>query len=472
MTREEINFSPVTRLSGLLSVDVVIDNLQVVEANVKGNMFRGYEEIMGGRQVRDAVYMTQRVCGICSLAHGAAGSYLLDELYGNQVSETAQYLRNIMYGADFLQNHIRHFYLFSLPDFVDLPDKPPFQDQNLTDARLNPEENQRLIEHYYDAIEASQESHQILALFGGKAPEQHSFLDGGVAVAPTVDKINQAMSLVDDIYEFVTGAMLPDTQLIADVYSDYFDIGVTPKRLLSFGLFRFGPRNEELLWEGGILEDNNLTSPELDLIEETVVNSWFEDEEDGEVEPNPYKPYAYSWIKTVQYGGEFFETGPLARMLINGFYEGGTSTMDRILARTIETVKIAALMKEWLERLNPQSVAPINQNQTPVKSEADGITGAMRGGLLHSASIQDEEVVEYDIITPTVWNFAPKDRFGSRGPVENAIVGTEIPREDEIYTVLGRIIRSFDPCISCGTHVLDSQGNLQGKKIFGPQMGD
>jgi len=86
-----------------LSVEIIVERDRIVEANASGTIFCGYEWIMRNRHVTDAVYLTQRICGICSLAHGALASYLLDELYANELSENAQYLRNIMYGADFLQ---------------------------------------------------------------------------------------------------------------------------------------------------------------------------------------------------------------------------------------------------------------------------------------------------------------------------------------------------------------------------------
>jgi len=52
--------------------------------------------------------------------------------------------------------------------------------------------------------------------------------------------------------------------------------------------------------------------------------------------------------------------------------------------------------------------------------------------------------VTYNIITPTVWNFSPKDGYGSRGPLESALVGTEIPNQDMLFTILGRTIRSLN----------------------------
>lgn len=452
MTLTRIMFSPVTRLSGLLSVELFADDGIIVEANASSTMFRGFEYIMRDRHVTDAVYMTQRICGICSTVHGAVASYLLDALYDNDISENAQYLRNVMLGADFLQNHIRHFYFFGLPDFVIMPDRPPFQSQNCYDCRLDDEENRELASHYQAAVGASQKCHQILALFGGKAPHQHSFLHGGVTVAPTADKINQALALIRDVRDFVERCLMCDTELIAQAYDDYFHIGETPRRLLSFGLFPFGAKNNDHLWRGGLLRDGTIQKPRLDLIQEDLTSAWYHRTAwPEEIAPAPHKRDAYSWTKAVLYQGEHFEGGPLARMIMNGFYSGGTSVMDRIAARSLETSLIAKLVEEWLYAIEPGE-PPLNQNKELVTQEAIAVTDAMRGPLLHSARVKDQQIDKYDIITPTAWNFSPKDDQGNRGPVEAALVGTSIPHPDLKTVIAGRIIRSFDPCISCATH--------------------
>lgn len=451
---QKVLFSPVTRLSGLLSVELSVDDNTIVEADVSSTMFRGYEYIMRNRHVTDAVYLTQRICGICSTAHGAVASYLLDMLYDNEISENAQYLRNIMLGADFLQNHIRHFYFFGLPDFVIMPKRPPFTDQNCYDCRLNSEDNSRLAGHYIEAVAASEKCHQILALFGGKAPHQHSFIHGGVAVEPTADKINQALFLIRDILKFIERYMLPDTELISQCYDDYFHIGQTQGRFLSFGLFRFGNKNEQVLWQDGILENNGVAKPRLDLIHEDITRAWYKRatyEKHSDVYPVPYKPEAYTWTKAVLYNGVHCEGGPLARMTINGFYNGGTSAMDRIVARSLETLLIAELVEKWLNLLTPGE-PPIDQKSEIAQSEAIAVTDAMRGPLLHAALINDTLVERYDIITPTAWNFSPKDKLGKRGPAETALVDTFIPSPELKYVVPGRIIRSFDPCLQCATH--------------------
>jgi len=452
MSQHKVIFSPVTRVSGLLSVELTVDNTYICEADVCCSMFRGYEYIMRNRHVADAVYLTQRICGICSTAHGAIASYLLDQLYDNDIEENAQYIRNIMLAADFLQNHIRHFYFFELPDYVIMPEQPPFLRQNCVDCRFDEEENRRLASNYIRAVKASEQSHQILALFGGKAPHQHSFLHGGVAVAPTTDKILQALALLKDIRDFAERYMMADTNLIANRYNDYFQIGKTAGRFLSFGLFKFGEKNDKSLLKKGVLENNTLTEPRLDLIQEDIAHAWFQRKKRlAETEPAPHKPGAYTWTKAVLYQGNHFEGGPLARMKINGHYTGGTSTMDRIIARSIETLLLTELMEEWLNKLAP-GLPPIKQKSQLLSNQAIAVMDAMRGPLLHSALITNEEVTMYDIITPTGWNFSPKDEYRNRGPVEMALVGTHLPTPDFKYVIPGRIIRSFDPCISCATH--------------------
>lgn len=108
-------------------------------------------------------------------------------------------------------------------------------------------------------------------------------------------------------------------------------------------------------------------------------------------EPDPDKPGAYSFIKTVLYDGQHLETGPYARGVIRGDYRGSPSTMDRIFARSLEALKLSEFVKEWLDELE-LGPPPLNQNDEPVKERVVATTGAMRGALLHSAVIEGEEV--------------------------------------------------------------------------------
>ncbi|HSO57566.1 MAG TPA: nickel-dependent hydrogenase large subunit, partial [Paenisporosarcina sp.] len=66
---KKIIINPLTRISGFMEIDVTIENNQVIDAQTKGNLFRGFEQMLVGRNPFDAVYFTQRICGICSAAH-------------------------------------------------------------------------------------------------------------------------------------------------------------------------------------------------------------------------------------------------------------------------------------------------------------------------------------------------------------------------------------------------------------------
>ncbi len=105
-----------------MEIDADIDNSIVADARTEGLLFRGFEKMLEGRNPFDAVYFTQRICGICSTAHSMASTLALEDALGVTVSQQGRYLRDIVHGCEFLQNHIRHFYQYTAPDFVKLPE--------------------------------------------------------------------------------------------------------------------------------------------------------------------------------------------------------------------------------------------------------------------------------------------------------------------------------------------------------------
>lgn len=126
--------------------------------------------------------------------------------------------------------------------------------------------------------------------------------------------------------------------------------------------------------------------------------------------------------------------------------------MDRIMARALEAERIGMLMDGWLDELEPGE--PIyTPFEIPWEAEGIGLTGAMRGPLGHWLKIRKGLIDHYQIITPTAWNFSPRDDLGNRGPVEEALIGTPVENETEPIEI-GRVIRAFDVCSSCSAHVM------------------
>ena len=441
----EIVLSPATRISGLLSVIVRLEGRTVVDAECRGEQFRGFERIMRGRRADDAVYLTQRICGICSMAHGFTAARAVERAYGDEPAPAARRLRQAMLGAEFLQNHLRHFYLLALPDYLYLPDGP-FAGET-TDRRFTPAQTQELQRHYFAAVGASRKAHEMLAVFGGKAPHQHGLVRGGAAVRPTADRQAQFLSLLDEIRAFILDFLLPDAKLLASTYPDYFALGRRPAAFISYGLFDPGLGGA---FAPGVIPGRPGEMPDPAKIEEDIEHSWFRQVE-GAAVPDAAKESAYSWVTAPRYAGLAMECGPIARLILSGLRPPAPAgTMDRILARAEETALIAGWMREWVAGLPPDAEY-VTRAAGPPAARGLGMNDAPRGALLHELTLNGENIETYRIITPSTWNFSPKDRSGRPGPVEQALIGTSIG--DPAHPVeIGRIIRAFDPCLSCGTH--------------------
>jgi len=81
-----------------------------------------------------------------------------------------------------------------------------------------------------------------------------------------------------------------------------------------------------------------------------------------------------------------------------------------------------------------------------------GLVEAARGGLGHWMAVRAGRIERYQIIAPTTWNFSPRDRSGVAGPLEQALIGTEVGSEGAASVAVQHILRSFDPCMQCTTH--------------------
>jgi hydrogenase large subunit len=143
---------------------------------------------------------------------------------------------------------------------------------------------------------------------------------------------------------------------------------------------------------------------------------------------------------------------------MKGEYTNGISTMDRLVARAIEARFVAVLMKQWLKEI--EIGKPVYQPfELPDReSEGVGFTGAMRGALAHWVRFRGSKILHYQIITPSAWYCSPRDDNGMRGPIEEALVGTPVADVSNPVEV-GRVARSFDPCLACAVHLVRIEGN-------------
>lgn len=457
---EKIIINPITRISGFLQIEVMIEKNIVIEARNNGFLFRGFEEMLKGRSPLDAIYFTERICGICSTAHGFVSATCLEDALKIEPDENGSILRQIMHGCEFLQNHIRHFYQFTIPDYAKI-DVNPANDGDSRKYKLPKDVNARINNNYIESLKYSRAAHKMLAILGGKAPHNHGIFVGGVTVNIDASKIIELKSILYSIKDFVSNVMFEDINSISKYYPEDFKMGKGYGNFLSYGAFDKSFNEPMTYVKSGTLINNILEDLDITKINEDIRYSYYSDSkevltlEDKAWKADLNKKDAYSWVKAARYNGLPMEVGPLARLWINGKYTKGISTLDRTMARVIEANMICDIIENLINKVK---LIKATQSKWEISESAKGVglRDTTRGALAHFITIEGKKIANYNIITPSGWNISPEDSEGNKGVVEKALIGTYV---DDVKnpSEIGRIIRSFDPCVSCATHIISDK---------------
>lgn len=192
----------------------------------------------------------------------------------------------------------------------------------------------------------------------------------------------------------------------------------------------------------------------------------------------------YSWIKSPIYNDARVEVGPLARMVIGvaakdkritkyvtNFLTRGNlpvsvlfSTVGRTAARAIETELMSDVMVEWIDELTANVLSGDKSTWTEfdfdavsVSAKGRGMAEAPRGALGHWVRVENGKVANYQAIVPSTWNAAPRDYKNRMGAYEASLIGTKVANPEQPLEII-RTIHSFDPCIACAVHVVDTKG--------------
>lgn len=280
---------PITRIEGHLRVEVQLDaNNIITEAYSSGTMVRGLEKILVGRDPRDAWALAERVCGVCTTVHALASVRAVENALGIKVPRVAEIIRNIMFCALYLQDHVVHFYHLHALDWVDIvsalsgspeeasdiakkisPSNPKTSSGYFRDVqtrlkkfaesgqlgifangywghsayKLPASVNLIAVAHYLEALEWQKEIVKIHAVFGGKNPHPN-YLVGGVPTSININEVNAinterlnlVKKLIDDGVRFVKQIYIPDLLAIAGFYkNDWGAIGGGLSNYLSYG---------------------------------------------------------------------------------------------------------------------------------------------------------------------------------------------------------------------------------------------
>ncbi len=463
----KVSIDPITRIEGHLKAEVEVKGGVVVDARIHGGMYRGFEQILIGRDPRDATQITQRICGVCPTAHATASSLALDDAFNIKLTKNGRIARNLILGANFLQSHILHFYHLAALDYVNGPDVAPFVPRYANnDVRVPKDVNDVAVGQYLEALEIRKILHEMVALLGGKMPHVQGIVVGGTTEIPTREALNAYAERFKKVKKFILEKYVPIVYLLAGPYGDLLKTGGGYHNCVAWGVFPMDDAGNTLLKRGVFTEGKDYPV-DTALIKEYVKYSYFEDSTtglnptQGKTIPDPYKKDAYSFIKAPRYNGKPHEAGPLARMWVTNpelsktgqeklgvkrlrdIGDAAFSILGRHVARAEETAMVAGAVEQWLSEAQPGKEtfvpAPI-----PDSSEGLGLTEAPRGALLHYINIKNKKIANYQVTSATIWNANPMDDMGQRGPMEQALIGVPVPDPENPVNV-GRLIRSFDP---------------------------
>ena len=479
MATKTIVFSPFSRLEGDLQVHVDIEDGQVACARASGTLYRGFEPLLRGRDPRDAIVITCRVCGQCGLAHSAASAAAIRSLVGAEAPPNAHVATNVMVAIELVLSHLTHFYLSFAPDLAEAPCEDPSMRRFLPPVGRS----------FSRVLRAREDILGVLGLFAGKWPNTLAIQPGGTTRPLNASEIRRSQGLLGEFMAFIRQQVIgcePQEWLALRSAADLdgwlgrgpcaeSDVGAFVTHSLRHGLDRIGTWPARFVSSGGWpgptgrtlmrpgLHDGAAGDFAPQEILEHVKYAWYDLCEggvhpfDGESNPAPERTEAYSWAKAPRYAGQPAEAGPLARMINDRdpliadlLARHGPCVFVRELARLHETIRVLSQIGVWLNEVDPEE--PFYHETPPPESGSGvGLVEAPRGTLGHWLRVEAGRIRNYQIITPTGWNLSPRDSDDRPGPLETALVGT--PAADpEKPAAISQVVKSFDPCLFCTVH--------------------
>jgi hydrogenase large subunit len=333
-----ITIDPITRIEGHLRIDCEVDGGKVTKAWSSGQMWRGIEIILKGRDPRDAWMFAQRICGVCTTVHAIASVRAVENALDLEVPLNAQYIRNMIVAAHGIHDHIVHFYQLAALDWVDIvsalkgdpagaaklgatlsdykgnstPDIQSVKDKLQTFVnggdlgvfasgywghpamKLPPDVNLLAATHYIQALEVQRTANKIVAILGSKTPHIQNLAVGGVSnpINPdsqstlTLERLYDIKAYMNELGDFINNAMINDVAAVGGLYADWTQYGAGVTNYLSVPDLPLDTKGTRFELPGGYIPAADLSKFKpitshhdaffRDGVKEAVKHSWYE----------------------------------------------------------------------------------------------------------------------------------------------------------------------------------------------------
>lgn len=382
--------------------------------------------------------------------------------------------------------------------------------------KFSPEQNLIALSHYLECLRLQRTVAQAMAIFGGKNPHPQSLTVGGVTCVMDIlspARLGEYLVKFQEVAEFINRAYYADLVMAGIAYAN------EPSVVNDVGVANLWTHKElpisrnEWLFDSGIILNGDLSKVyELDeeKITEEATHAWYKNDAalhpyDGEEEPH-YTGFVdedtinaqgelvktkvfdtkgkYSWIKAPRYDNKPMQVGPLANIAIN--YAKGNkyivpivdeylsktglpveailSTLGRTACRMLEAKTIAnhglIAFNNLVENIKSGDEDTCAKYVIDKNKEYKGryIGNVPRGTLSHWVRIKNGVIENWQAVVPSTWNASPKDAKGQMGSYEACLIGVKLADLKQPLEIV-RKIHSYDPCIACAVHVMDTKGN-------------
>lgn len=465
----KLTMEPVTRIEGHAKITVNLDDTgNVQETRLHVMEFRGFEKFMQGRPVEEAARIVPRICGICDVQHHLAAAKAADQCYGfkdEEILPAAYKMRELMNWGSYMHSHALSFYFLSAPDFV-IPDADRTNRNVFQVIKDMPEVA-------LQAIQMRKNGLDIVKAVGGRHIHPTSSTIGGISTelddSTQKDLLAKAKQNVE-LAQATLDLAIPIFEANIDLVKDLGYFGDTRHS----GLVNNGD------WDvyNGVVR----VKDQEGKIDREYKNLEYLDNISEHVKP-------YSWLKfpyLTEYGYPegIYRVSPLSRInvcdqmpkpaeLAQGRLEDfraafgyGQYPLLYHWARLIEILASAEMAVDALEGdLYGEKFPDSIERQA---GEGAGIVEAPRGTLIHHYKTDDDGLMtDVNIVVATIQN-NPAMEMGI-DQVARTYIKPGMDVGDDIFNKMEMVIRSYDPCLSCATHSMDSQMRLASLEVFDSQ---
>jgi coenzyme F420-reducing hydrogenase alpha subunit len=424
-----IEVEHVTRVEGhgniVLNVtDGTIEKLQwqVPEAP------RFFEAMVRGKSYEDIQLIVSRICGICSITHSLASTKAIENAMGLEVSEQADMIRVLMHYSEQLQSHVLHVGYLAAPDFFGVPSVVPLA-SSATEAVKTIVGLHRLANQWSDLI-------------AGRTTHPVTLIPGGLTTIPTEEQFRQLQRKLKNC--------IPDLLAVGELVLSVAGNIPAFERDTEYIALKQDTPPTYTFYHGGIAS--------TDCDDVVAVNDWHDVTNEYVIEQSTAK-----WTK---WHRDSYAVGALARFNINaellsptarkaaemfGLVKGCCNPFMNTVAQLVETFHVVETSIEMIDELLTKGLKQEKITTSPKAGKGSGCVEAPRGILFHEYEFDDKgKCVAADICIPTNQNHANIQK-----DFEKFVPEIMDEPEDAVQLKLEMLVRSYDPCISCSTHMLD-----------------